>query len=84
MKTINATEVKNRLGRYLQEAVADPVFIEKNRRTVAVLLSYEEYERLSRLEESYWAGKAREAEAEGYLGEKESMTFIRTTGRAET
>jgi len=49
-----------------------------------VLLSYEEYERLCRLEEMYWAGKAQESETEGYLGEKESMTFIRTKVHAET
>jgi prevent-host-death family protein len=79
MKTINATEAKNRFGWYLQMSIAEPIFIEKNRRPSAVLLSFEEYEKLKRLEDLYWAKKALKAEKEGYLGEPESLKVIQKT-----
>lgn len=84
MKSVNATEIKNRLGRYLQMSVTEPVFIEKTHRLFAVLLSYDEYERLKRLEDAYWAEKATQAEKEGYIGESESLKFIRESSRVKT
>ena len=43
VKTVSATEIKNRLGQYLAHSAVAPVAIEKNGRPVAVLLSFEEY-----------------------------------------
>ncbi|KJR41398.1 hypothetical protein MCHI_002693 [Candidatus Magnetoovum chiemensis] len=40
-----------------------------------------EYERLEDIEDAYWVNKAKEAEAEGYLGEKESMDFLNSIDR---
>jgi len=82
--TVNATEVKNRFGRYLQMAITNPVIIEKNSNPVAVMLSNEEYERLINLENVYWAEKAAKSEKEGYIGEKESLKIIRAGGRVKT
>ena len=82
MKTVAATEMKNRFGRYLDDSRAGPVAIEKNGRTVAVMLSMEEFERLSALEDEYWAGRAREAEKGGYLGVAESAAFVMKRGLA--
>jgi len=81
MKTVGATEIKNRLGRYLQMAMSEPIYVEKTNRTVAVLLSIEEYERLTKLENAYWAEKAKAAEAEGYLSESEVKEFIEASSR---
>jgi hypothetical protein len=41
-----------------------------------VLVAFEEYERLTQIEDAYWAEKAARAEADGYVGSKESMAFI--------
>ena len=71
-----ATEVKLKLGTYLQKAMAEPVMIEKTHRTIAVLMSVEEYDRLRRLEDAYWGEKAKLAEAEGFLSEAETKKFI--------
>jgi len=72
-----ATAVKTHFGKYLEDSIKDPVTIEKSGRKVAVLLSLEEYERLTTIEDSYWAEKAAEAEKEGYLTHEESMAALR-------
>lgn len=77
MISVNATELKNRMGRYLQQSVTEPVIIEKTHRPFAVILSYAEYERLRSLEDTYWIEKAKQAEKEGFVGVEESMKFIR-------
>ncbi|MDD9909057.1 MAG: type II toxin-antitoxin system Phd/YefM family antitoxin [Ahrensia sp.] len=48
MKTMNATDAKNRFGELLDSAQAGPVAIQKNGRDVAVVLSKEEYEQSTR------------------------------------
>lgn len=45
MKTIQATEAKNRFGELLEEAGNEPVLIQKNGRDVAVVMSKAEYDR---------------------------------------
>ena len=47
MKSLTASEAKNRFGMLLDLARYEPVLIEKQGRQVAVVLSVEEYERLS-------------------------------------
>ncbi len=76
MVTVKATEMKNKLGRYLQMALTEPVVVEKTNQQVAVLISMKEYERLTKLEDSYWGERAKAAEAEGYLSETETKKFI--------
>lgn len=47
MKSISAKEAKNGFGLLLDTARAEPVTIEKHGRAVVVVISVEEYERLS-------------------------------------
>ncbi len=77
MKCVREEEMQKGFGRYLRMAVTEPVCIESTQQPVAVLLAFKEYERLKQLEDMYWGEKALEAEAEGYIGEKESMKFVR-------
>jgi len=77
MISVNETELKNKIGRYLQKSILEPVFIENTQRLFAVILSYEEYERLKSLEDAYWIEKAKLAEEEGFIGVENSMEFIR-------
>ena len=47
MKIITATEARKRFGTLLKQAAAEPVLIRKKGRDVAVVLSAEEYQRLT-------------------------------------
>jgi prevent-host-death family protein len=46
MKTVAATEAKNRLAAILDDAQSEPVVIRRQGRDIAVVLSMAEYERL--------------------------------------
>ncbi len=71
-----ATEVKNRFGEYLEHAAHEPVEVQKSGRSVAVLLSRREYDRLSALEDRYWGEQAREAAKSAYMGSDETLAAI--------
>ena len=81
--TVTATEIKNFFGRFLRRAESTPVFIEKNHSVVAVLVSKEEFDRMSRIEDMFWSEKAAKAEREGYIGEAESLKVIERDGRVK-
>jgi prevent-host-death family protein len=68
MKTLGASEAKNRFGELLDLARREPVQIAKKGRTVAVVLSIEEFERFSELENQLLALKAEKAQQEGFVG----------------
>jgi antitoxin Phd len=76
MEKVSATEIKNRLGTYLDHAIVAPVVVEKSGRPFVVMLSYKEYERLTALEDAYWGERAKAAEKSGYLSEEESMRLL--------
>jgi len=77
MKYFTAKDAKNQFGRLLDTARSEPVLIAKHGRPVAVLVAFEEYERLDEVERSYWAGKAVAADDEGYLGASASDDLIK-------
>lgn len=77
MQSVSSTEIKNRLGQYIESALVEPVVIEKAGRPVAVVLSYAEYQRLQRLEDSYWAARCRIAEESGWVGPEASLNALR-------
>lgn len=84
MKIVSATDCKTRLGQYLELAHSEPVAIQKNERSVAVLLSYSEYERLLAMENSYWLEQAKKAEKSGYVGSTKAMKLLQAGLSAET
>lgn len=47
MKSVSAREAKHHFGQLIDEARAEPVVVEKHGRPVVVVLSVEEYQRLS-------------------------------------
>ena len=69
---INATSFKNNLGHYLASSIKEPVIVEKAGRASAVLISFEEFEKLSQYEDFYWSMQAAQAEKGGYLGVQET------------
>ena len=76
MKIVNATDVKNRFGEYLDTAMAEPLAVNRNGRSVAVLMSWTEYERLNAIEDAWWAMRAMAAERGGYVGPEESIKAL--------
>ncbi|MCZ8226141.1 MAG: type II toxin-antitoxin system Phd/YefM family antitoxin, partial [Microcystis sp. LE19-84.1B] len=64
MKTLGASEAKNRFGELLDLARREPVKIAKKGRNVAVVLSIEEFERFSELENQLLALQAEKAHQE--------------------
>ena len=49
-----ATEVKNRFGEFMDKAQREPVTVEKTGRSYAVLIGFDEYQRLLALEDELW------------------------------
>jgi prevent-host-death family protein len=76
MTTTTATEFKNRLGAYLDAALTEPVFIQKSGRSVAVLVSQQQYAYLQALEDELWALRAQLAEQSGYLGAEKTQQVL--------
>jgi antitoxin Phd len=81
-RKVNATEMKQRLGQYLDYALAGPVMVEKSGRPSVVLISVEEYERLCAFEDAFWAQKAKEAEKAGWASQEEVAALIERFNRA--
>lgn len=76
MKTLGASEAKNRFGELLDLARREPIQIAKKGRCVAVVLSIEEFERFSELEDQLLALKAEKAQQEGFIGISESDALL--------
>jgi prevent-host-death family protein len=76
MKTLRASEAKNRFGEMLDLARREPVQIAKKGRGVVVVLSIEEFERFSELENELLALKAEQAQQEGFIGISESEALL--------
>jgi len=76
VKTVTATEMKQRLGQYLTAALVEPVVVEKSGQPMVVMLSMAEYERLQALEDVYWGERARQAEQGGFTGYEETIRRI--------
>ena len=74
---VTATELKNRLGQYLDVAETDPVIVEKSGRIKSVLISTAMYEKFLIYEDAYWATKAKQAEEDGYLGADASADLLK-------
>ncbi len=73
----NATSLKNKLGKYIDASITEPVIVEKFGRPTSVLISFDYYEKLSKYEDFYWGFMAKEAEKEGYLGVDESAKILK-------
>lgn len=73
---ISATELKNKLGQYLEAAVREPVIVEKSGRPASVVISYQEFQRFLELEDKLWGMRALQAKKEGYLGTEKSAKLL--------
>ena len=68
-----ATELNKHPGKYLNQAIKEPVIIERSGQPFAVMVSYEQY---MKLEDAYWGELAIAADKEKPLGSKKTMDFL--------
>lgn len=81
---VTATELKNRLGRYLEAAQGEPVVIEKSGRISSVMLSKRRFDELTVLEDRYWDLKAQLAEKEGFITDEETAKLLKISHDTQT
>ena len=77
MNTVTATYAKQNFGACVADAAKQPLIIEKSGRASVVMLSYDEFLRLSELEDADWLRRAEQAAAEGYLSAEESDNVMK-------
>jgi prevent-host-death family protein len=77
MTSVTATEAKARFGEYMEMARHEPVVVSKTGRRYIVMISAEEHDRLRMLDDAYWAARAAEAEAGGYVGAEAAAGMLR-------
>ena len=62
MKTVNATEMKNRLGEVLSQARREPVVVTTHGRPTHVVVSYEDYQALQPTEPTQYLDEIEDPE----------------------
>ena len=73
---VAATELKNRLGKYLKVAQVEPVIIEKLGRASTVILSKRRYDELVELEDKFWDMQAQATEREGFISDEDARQSL--------
>lgn len=73
---VTATELKNRLGQYLETAQGEVVEVKKSGRLSTVLLSKKRYDALLEIEDMLWDMRAQMAEKEGFLSDKDTKKLL--------
>jgi len=77
MREVNATDVKNQFGEFLDLAREEPIGIRKSGKLTAVMLSADQFDHFQRLEDAYWVARAEAAEKSGqWIGHDEAMRIL--------
>lgn len=71
----SATDLNKHSGKYINQAIKEPVVIEKAGQPVAVIVSYEHY---IKLEDAYWGELAAISDKDKSLGIKKSLAFLKS------
>jgi len=70
-----ATQLNKHPGKYINQALKEPVILERSGHPVVVMVSYERY---VQLEDAYWGELATMADQETSLGQKATMDFLQS------
>ena len=76
MKTLTATELQNTFSEVVEGIRSEPVLVEKSGHPVAVILSYQDFERFRDLEDAWWGEQAHNAANNGMLSVQETASWI--------
>ncbi len=77
MKTLTATEIRHKFAEVVEGLKIEPVLVRKSGRPVAVILSYEDFERMQDIEDAWWGEQAQKAAAEGFLTAGETAFWLK-------
>ena len=80
MNEVTATELQSKTGSVIDQALLTPVKITRNKRSVAVLISTKEYERLMAIEDAYWGEMAAIAVKTNSVSEKDIKILLDRLG----
>lgn len=72
-----ATEAKQKLGEIMDAAQKGPVVINKSGRPHVIMLSVETFNKLQEYEDRYWAAKAEEGVASGFMGPEATIKYLK-------
>jgi prevent-host-death family protein len=70
----NATELNKHPGKFINQAIKEPVVINRSGHPVVVMVSYERY---LQLEDAYWGEQSKAADKEKSLGKKATLDFLK-------
>jgi prevent-host-death family protein len=73
MLKVTEQDIAQELNQYLNQALKQPVVIEKAGQEALVVLSMVEYERLQEIDDEFWRANARRANVEGYLDHEQQL-----------
>jgi PHD/YefM family antitoxin component YafN of YafNO toxin-antitoxin module len=77
MRQVSSTDFKTNFGEFVDLARDQPIEVLRGSKPVGIFLSPEEYEHLQRLEDAYWAARAKAAEERGeWIGHAEAMRML--------
>ena len=76
MNVVNATFAKQNFGSCLMNVAGEPILIEKSGNPAAVLLSYDEYNRLLNIEDDMLLMRAIDSASKGFLDENDSLKWF--------
>ena len=77
MRQVNSTDFKTNFGDFVDLARDQPIEVLRGSKPIGVFLSPEEYEHLQRLEDAYWAARAKAAEERGeWIGHEEAVRML--------
>ncbi len=77
MREVNATDMKNQFGEFLDLSRDEPIGIRKSGKLTAVMVSAEEYEHFQKIEDAYWVARADAAEASGqWVNHDDAMRLL--------
>lgn len=70
----SATELNKHPGKYINQAIKEPVVVNRSGQPVVVMVSYERY---IQLEDAYWGELAKASYKDKSLGKERTMVFLR-------
>lgn len=76
MKTINVTQIEEKISNALKIAATEPVAIMQQQKDIAILLSSERYQELLDVEDKYLHELVVVAEQEGFIGTEASRSLL--------
>lgn len=80
MKIINATKARQNFSSSIETVKKEPIIISKKNKNIAVIVSYERYKELEKIEDILYAKAAQLALKEGFATKQETDDLFNKIG----